>query len=116
MDVDDGLRLKLFQVKPDLVEPDYKKIVRTVVKHDQVKPTISNIKNARSCISDADHYEYNNVGRRRADRERAAIDREAERAYLKQQLREAEHFMSADRYARGVVSMPSSSSPRNSIS
>jgi hypothetical protein len=54
-------------------------------------------------ISDADHYEFNNVERRRADRERAekgTVDREAERAYLKQQLREAEHFMSADRYAR----------------
>jgi hypothetical protein len=103
MDVDDGLRLKLFQVKPDLVQPDYKKIVRTGVKHDQAKPTISNIKNARSCISDAEHYEYNNVERRRADRERAekgTVDREAERVYLKQQLWDARHLMSADRSAR----------------
>jgi hypothetical protein len=52
-----------------------------------------------------DHYEFNNVERRRADRERAekgTVDRESERAYLQQQLHESKHFRSADRYARDL--------------
>jgi hypothetical protein len=102
LDVEDGIRFQSFEVKPDLAEPDYSKVVRAGVSHSNIKPTIANIKNARSRISDRHHYEYNNVERRRADRsrvDRQVVDRTVEKDDLQRQREEAQHLAKADLYA-----------------